>query len=1145
MEATQEPKETWLDRPILTNLTLNWELIIFSGIILLFVVSRFYDLGLRVMSHDESLHTYWSWLLSEGRGFQHTPLMHGPFQFHVVALSYFLFGDSDFSARIPAVLASIFSVIFLWQYRRYLGRAGTLIAATLTLISPYLLYYGRYVRNEAFVVALGLVTIWAILRYLETGRDRYLFYLTAATALHFTIKETAFIYTAQALLFLGIFFVNRITRMQWKADQFRRYFLIAFILALILLGAGLGSFFLTSGDGGLSATETATPVVPDEETGFTPPPVPSVLTIVLLIFAGFTVLAGLYFLVRGYTWEKLRNERSFSMLIILLTLTLPMLAPFPERFIGWDPLDYSQSGMIRTGFFLVPLFVVSVVIGLIWNPRLWLINGAIFYAIFVVFYTTIFTNGSGFFTGLVGSLGYWLEQQGVRRGSQPIYYYFLLQIPFYEYLAALGSFLALFLGIRIWWNRRPKEDPEELEPGTTEAAAEIEPEEVEAPSPDQYEQDLPAPAILLIAFWAVTSLNAYTVAGEKMPWLTVHIAWPMILLSGWALGQLVDTTDWRDLLQKRVFLAVAVMIIFIVSLMTALGSLLGTNPPFAGNELEALQATSTFIFSALAAVASGIGLFFLMKPWRIGQIGRVATLTVFGLLAILTARSAFTAAYVNFDEGTEYLVYAHGARGVKEVMAQVEEISKRTTDGLALQVAYDDDVSWPMTWYLRNYTNQRFYGGNPTRDLRDLPVIIVGDNNFGAIEPIVGQAFHQFDYIRMVWPDQDYFNLTPERLIGAITDPAMRNAIFRIWLNRDYSDYAEIKERDNLVTSNWSPSDRMRLYVRRDIAASLWNYGVGPSPEEVIADPYEGKQVEVQPDTLIGSQGAAEGQFDAPRGMAVAPDGSLYIADSRNHRIQHLSPDGEVINTWGGFGETNETGLAPEGLFNEPWGLAVGPDGSVYVADTWNHRIQKFTAEGEFVNAWGFFGQAESEYAFWGPRSVAVDEMGRVLITDTGNKRIVVFDEDGNYLAEIGGSGFGPGEFNEPTGITIDENGFFYVADTWNQRIQMLNLDEVNDISPITSWDIAGWYGQSLENKPQLTVDSAGRLFISDPEAARILEFAADGEFVRYWGEFDTEPGGLNLPIGIAVDPDGGVWVSDAGNHTLLRYLLPATAPSE
>ena len=104
----------------------------------------------------------------------------------------------------PFVLFSIATIAFVWFYRRYLGRMGTLIAAGLMLISPFMLYYARYVRNEALVGLFGVVTIWAILRYLETGEDKYTYWLTAATVLHFTAKETSFIYTAQALLFLGL-----------------------------------------------------------------------------------------------------------------------------------------------------------------------------------------------------------------------------------------------------------------------------------------------------------------------------------------------------------------------------------------------------------------------------------------------------------------------------------------------------------------------------------------------------------------------------------------------------------------------------------------------------------------------------------------------------------------------------------------------------------------------------------------------------------------------------------------------------------------------------------------------------------------------------------------------------------------------------
>ena len=152
-----DQKRNWLERPIHSSLpALTNEIAIFAVVILLAFVTRFYDLGSRVMSHDEGLHTYFSWLLYRGQGYQHSPMMHGPFQFHSIALSYFLFGVSDFTSRIPVVLFSIATIWMVWYWRRYLGKWGALIAGFLLVISPFMLYYGRYVRNESYVGFSGI-----------------------------------------------------------------------------------------------------------------------------------------------------------------------------------------------------------------------------------------------------------------------------------------------------------------------------------------------------------------------------------------------------------------------------------------------------------------------------------------------------------------------------------------------------------------------------------------------------------------------------------------------------------------------------------------------------------------------------------------------------------------------------------------------------------------------------------------------------------------------------------------------------------------------------------------------------------------------------------------------------------------------------
>ena len=1122
MEATQEKRANWLDQPLLSKITINWETVIFSGIIILAIISRFYDLESRVMSHDETSHVYFSWQLFKGQGFQHSPLLHGPFQFHLIALSYFLFGDNDLTARIPAVLASIATIAFVWNFRRYLGRAGTLVTAALFLISPFMLYYGRYVRNEALVALFGVIMLWAMLRYLETGGARYLYWLTIVTVLHFASKETSFIYTAQALIFLGLVFLYQVSRDRWKDANAKKiffYFLIGTLALLTVVGVVV-AFERVSPT--ISAEQPVEPAIPGEELEGAVIGLSSVNPLILVFggLASLTFLLAFIFLLRGYGLPALRTQRAFGLMLLQLTLILPSLVAFPVLAMGWNPIDYgSPNNWWQITIFLVPLVLIATGMGLMWKPREWLVANAIYYGIFVIFYTTVFTNGGGFFTGLVGSLGYWLEQQGVERGSQPQYYYALIQVPIYEYLALLGSFLAAGLGIASWVKSKRSNPEVQAETESSEDVLLEGRGMVNHLNIDQMRRT----ALWMIAFWVVTSFIAYTLAGEKMPWLTVHIALPMLLLAGWALGRIIEGTDWQAVIQRRGLLAVLLMPVFLLGLLAAIGQVLGNNPPFQGSELLQLQSTSTFLLSLLTSLGSGLGIYYLLRDWPWGQVVKLVTLTFFGLLGVLTARTAILATYINYDYATEYLVYAHTANGPKEIMEQIEEISRRTTNGLAIEVAYDDVTSYPYWWYLRNYPNQRFYGSAPGRELRDYPIILVGDANFDKIEPIVGQAYYRFDYIRMWWPNQDYFGLTTDSLRETISNPEMRAAIFDIWLNRDYEAYSQVRGGD-FSLPNWTPSAQMRMYVRKDVAASMWDYGIAPV-EEVEADPYENKDIVLEADAFIGP---GTGLFNQPRNLAVAEDGSIYVADSMNHRIVHLDQEGEMINSWGGSLSDSA------GQFNEPWSLSIGPDGSIYVADTWNHRIQKFTSEGEFITNWGFFDQTQDQLAFWGPRDVAVDRDGNVIVTNTGNKRIAIFDENGNAISQFGGFGFQPGEFDEPVGLAVGPNGVLYVADTWNQRVQSFIPNGDGSYLTFNMWDINGWFGQSLNNKPYMTTDDEGNLYVADTEAVRVLVFDENGDFQYYWQ--DTS---LGLISGIAYDGDGGIWVSDGTNNQLVHYTLP------
>jgi uncharacterized protein (TIGR03663 family) len=1121
-------KQPWLNKtpiPALPWLTL--EVLIFIVILILAVVTRFYNLGARVMSHDESLHTYFSYNLSQGLGYEHNPMMHGPLQFHLIALSYFTFGSSDFTARIPAALFSIATVALAWLWRRYLGRVGALLAGLMVLISPFLLYYGRYTREDPYVGVSLFLMLYAILRYFDTGEAKYIYLVSGSLVIHYLTKETAYIYNAQILIFLAVYFIVRIIRRPWQDENLFKGFMAALIIGVLLLGA---TGFLALGGGSaleMSSTQTALPADPNAPAPLAAPAATGISPVA--ITAALTALAivvTLYFLFRGFGIENVRKERSFDLLIVFGTLVLPHLSAIPVHLIGWNPLDYSSQGLIRTGMFLLPLALLSIGIGLWWNTQVWWRMALIYWAPYILLYTTIFTNGAGFFTGVVGSLGYWIEQHDVQRGSQPWYYYILITIPIYEFLPALGSLLALYYSFR----GAPKQ---EVENETSSG------EEISTLEENTGAFDTRTNLVTLLGWWTFSSIIALSIAGEKMPWLTFHMALPMTLWAGWALNQVVERINWEDFRQRKPILVAAVALVFVLSVAGVFIALLSDPRPFQGSELAQLKATTSFIFAVIGLAASFWALSKLLESWSFKQVMYINLLAFFGILAFLTARASIRANYILYDSAREYLVYAHGFTGVKDVLRQVKDLSEKTTGGMDIVVAYDDDVSWPMSWYMREYPKARFYGASPTRDLRDVPAIIVGDNNFSKIEPIVANQFYRFDYIRMVWPNQDYFGLTRERFVNALTDPALRAAIFDIWLNRDYTRYGEVTGSQSLTDATWEPSDKMRLYIRKDIAAKIWKYGAAPVEAAAQVDPYEKGKIQLSAELVTGSNGSGEGQFNAPREIAFAPDGSYYVADSRNNRIQHFSADGTFISQWGSFGDSSLQS-APPGSFNEPWGVAVGPDGSVYVTDTWNHRVQKFSPSGVSIKVWGVFGLPDLPNALYGPRGIAVDKDGHVYVADTGNKRIVIYDSDGNVLGQFGSEGAEPGQFYEPVDVKLDADGFLYVTDTWNQRIQVFApLGDGVSYSPFKQWDVAGWFSQSLDNKPYLAIAPNGNVFVTDPEGYRVIEFKNDGTFVQAWGDYGTEDFAFGLPSGIAVDRQGKVWVTDAGNGRVMRFSAP------
>jgi len=316
-------------------------------------------------------------------------------------------------------------------------------------------------------------------------------------------------------------------------------------------------------------------------------------------------------------------------------------------------------------------------------------------------------------------------------------------------------------------------------------------------------------------------------------------------------------------------------------------------------------------------------------------------------------------------------------------------------------------------------------------------------------------------------------------------------------------------------------------YIRKDVdCGEAVSTGATTQPTAGIFggldEQYKSRQSTRSSERTWGSLGAAQGQLNAPKGLAVGPDGNIYVADSGNHRIQVFNPTGAFVREWG------KQGPGP-GEFQDPWGVAVAQDGTVWVADTWNYRVQVFDAQGTFKTVI----TTTHSLGLYGPRAVAIDKDNNVFVADTGNKRIIKLDPAGKLLGDWGTPGSWEGQFNEPTSLAIGPDGDIYVADAWNQRVQRFD----GKMTYQSQWPVLAWYGQGVLNKPYLAVDPhGGYVYTTDPEGARVIRWSGTGILMDVWGLPGAGPDEFTYPTGLAVDQDGTLYVADSGNHRIVVF---------
>jgi DNA-binding beta-propeller fold protein YncE len=274
-----------------------------------------------------------------------------------------------------------------------------------------------------------------------------------------------------------------------------------------------------------------------------------------------------------------------------------------------------------------------------------------------------------------------------------------------------------------------------------------------------------------------------------------------------------------------------------------------------------------------------------------------------------------------------------------------------------------------------------------------------------------------------------------------------------------------------------------------------------------------------------GGEGSGDGRVSAPAGIAADGSGSVYVADTDNDRIQKFTAEGVFLSAWG------TTGTAP-GEFRRPAAVAVDNEGRVFVADTENDRVQAFTAAGDLVDVWGESGAGQGQFAR--PKGISAGPGGIIYVADTGNDRIQAFSPTGSFLAAWGSRGNRDGQMDGPEALAAGADGHVYVADTYNDRIQRFT----GTGAFVTSWTKAGGINLFLSRPKGVATDLSGNVYVTDTGNGRVSKFTSDGAFVTRWGDTGGEAGQFDSPQGLTVDALGRVFVTDPGNDRIQCFAI-------
>ncbi len=281
--------------------------------------------------------------------------------------------------------------------------------------------------------------------------------------------------------------------------------------------------------------------------------------------------------------------------------------------------------------------------------------------------------------------------------------------------------------------------------------------------------------------------------------------------------------------------------------------------------------------------------------------------------------------------------------------------------------------------------------------------------------------------------------------------------------------------------------------------------------------------------------GSGKGRLTDPFGVAAGPGGDVWVADRGSNRIEEFSPAGKLI-----------TAAAPAGAgaLAGPEGVAVSAAGHVWVADTGHNRLEELSARGKVLAVAGQPGSGRGQLSR--PAAVAITRSGSVYVADQGNSRVAEFSPSGAYLRSFAVA--------TPDGVTIDAAGDIWVSSPGYgaNAVGEVAGNTVREFSPagaaIRSFGVTQSSYGALSNPAGIAIGPAGQVYVAQPDYGWVTVFSPAGQYAAEFG-LPSGPGGggegLAFPEGLAVTAAGQVWVADSGNGRVAEYAAPGLAAAQ